>query len=447
MDEWIVLLEAVGKSWHAAGAPSRVTAAVSGGADSMALLAALRELALRESIFLTAAHVDHGLREASGRDAAFVRGICESWGVPCQVRQVQIDGKSEDAARQARYRALAECCRENGASFLALAHHQRDQAETLLLHLFRGSGSAGLAGMKEMGRRSVTEKNDLCLWRPLLSLSPDCLRAALKSRGIPWVEDETNARDNYLRNYIRHQVLPAVSARFPKAEEAMGRAARILADEDDYFYQEANAFLSEKGNACLRGPCIWLGLAQYMSLKPALRRHVLRLACPVPLDWETTQRLMDLSPGRIINLPQGFRAECTSSHLHFIQPGKLETPTPEKSKLTAVPFTGKTGDGIRAQAMKKSVWEQAELRFLRPGDRIRPLGAGGEKSMQDYFVDKKVPRPFRRFTPLLCIGSQVIWVIGTGVGEEARISPRDDCVFVMYAGYLPQDPAAETDQK
>ena len=96
MDEWIVLFEAVGKSWHAVGAPSRVTAAVSGGADSMALLAALRELALRESIFLTAAHVDHGLREASGKDAAFVKSVCESWGgmLPGKRRFVPCPGPS-----------------------------------------------------------------------------------------------------------------------------------------------------------------------------------------------------------------------------------------------------------------------------------------------------------------------------------------------------------------
>lgn len=423
------MLETVAQSWKDLGRPGRVTAAVSGGADSVALLQALKELARTEKMDVSVAHVDHGLRETSGRDAAFVAEMCRDLRVPCQVCRVQIQGTSEDAARRARYEALGEACMENGAAVLALAHHRRDQAETMLLHLFRGGGAGGLAAMSERA-----ERGDLLLWRPLLNVSPETIRAALTEKGIPWVEDETNARDDYQRNYVRHRVLPAIAARFPQAEEAMGRTARIFADEDDYFRSEARRFLATAGNASLDGPCIWIRYSALHSLHPALRRYALRLACPVKLDAATTEALMGLSPGQKMNLPEDGRAECSRDYLHFLP---AIPPPPEKGALSVQPWHGETGDGKRVQAVKRSVYEQCELRFLRPGDRMHPLGAKGTKSMQDYFVDKKAPRPFRAYTPLLCIGNQVVWAIGVGVGEEARVNPGDDAVLLEYQGYLP----------
>ena len=423
------MLERVAKSWKDLGRPGRVTAAVSGGADSVALLQALAELARTESMELSATHVDHGLRETSGRDAAFVAEMCKDLRVPCQVCRVRVEGKSEDAARRARYEALREACLENGATVLALAHHRRDQAETMLLHLFRGSGAGGLAGMRERA-----ERGELLLWRPLLNVSPEIIRATLTEKGIPWVEDETNARDDYLRNYLRHRVLPAITARFPQAEEAMGRTARIFADEDDYFRKEARRFLAAEGNASLDGPCLWVRWKPLQSLHPALRRYALRLACPVKLDAATTEALMALKPGQKMNLPEDGRAECSNEYLHFI----LANPAPPTpGKLIVQPWHGETGDGKCVQAVKRSVYEQCELRFLQPGDRMHPLGAKGSKSMQDYFVDKKVPRPFRAYTPLLCIGNQVVWAVGIGVGEEARVNPGDDAVLLDYQGHLP----------
>lgn len=431
MDDWLFLLETVRSSWTAAGKPSRIVAAVSGGADSVALLQALHALSREEGIFLTAAHVNHGLRESAGLDAEFVQRMCDGLGVPCRVYHVQVQGKSEDAARNARYAALREACLENGTVFLALAHHLRDQAETMLLHLFRGSGGGGLSAMAE---RSQREDSALILWRPLLSVAPEIIRAALREKDVPWREDETNAGDDYLRNYIRHQVLPAVSARIPRAEEAMGRAAKILSEEEAFFRQAAARFL--KTEASLSAPCRWVRYASLMRLHPALRRHALRLACPVKTDFETTERLMRLSPGQIMNLPKGWRAECSLKYLHFLPPRGDEL-SPAPGTLRAQPRNGETGDGLRTQAMKKSVYEQCCLRFMQPGDRMHPLGAKGSKSMQDYFVDKKIPRPFRRYMPLLCVGNRVVWAIGAGASEEARVSPGDDAVLLTYEGFLP----------
>ena len=439
MNEWLILLETVGKSWRDLGSPHRVTAAVSGGADSVALLAALKALADEEGLSLSAAHVDHGLRESAGRDAAFVEKLCAQWRIPCRVIRVTVAGKSENAARQARYEALRGACLEMGTCVLALAHHKRDQAETVLLHLLRGSGSGGLSAMQEKSWRSWPESEGWLLWRPLLNLSPELIRAALREKGIPWVEDETNEGDAYQRNYIRHQVLPVMSARFPKAEDAICRAARILADEDAYFRQETKVFLEANGNACLYGPCRWVRLRPLMGLHPALRRYVLKAACPTDLDADTVERLLALSPGQKMNLPGGGRAECSGTFLHFITPEDQGVPPVPLAPgmLISQPWAGETGDGIRAQAVRKDIYAQCEFRRLEPGDRIRPLGAKGAKSMQDYFVDKKVPRPFRPHIPLLCMGKRVVWAVGVGAGEEARVCPDDDAVLLRYEGYLP----------
>lgn len=431
-------MESVRLSWLSGGRPSRVTAAVSGGADSVALLLALAELKPELGFMLTAAHVDHGLRPGAGRDAAFVEALCSAQGVPCLLRRVSLSGKSEDAARQARYEALSAACRQYGADALALAHHRRDQTETVLLHLFRGSGGGGLAAMEAWSLRALPEGGSLLLWRPFLAVSPDVIRSALAEKGAVWVEDETNAQDDYLRNYLRHQVLPAVAARFPQAEEAVSRAARILAEENRYFASEAGAFLEKEGHSCLRGPCLWIRRDPLQALPPALRRRVLRLACPVKMDWETTERLMCLSPGQKMNLPENWRAECAREHLHFLPPPEDEQP-PLPGRLRIRPWRGETGDGKRTQAMRRAVLEPCALRFRQPGDGIRPLGAPGVKSLQDYFVDKKVPRPFRRYVPLLCAGDRVIWAVGVGPGEEARVRPGDDAVLVTYEGFLPGD--------
>lgn len=410
-------------------------AAVSGGADSVALLMALHALAGQEGIFLAAAHVDHGLRASSGDDAAFVSALCGALQMPCLIRRVSLLDSSENAARDARYAALMDCCREMDISLLALAHHRRDQMETVLLHLFRGSGSHGLSGMRPLQERKAPDGASLFCWRPFLSLSPDLLRRALGQRGISWREDETNAQSLYLRNYLRHQVLPVVGQRIPRAEEAVSRAADILREEADYFQGAAMDFLSRY--ACLAPPCRFLLLAPFAQQHPALQRHILRLACPCETDYERIRQLLLLEKGQCLNLSGGWQALRTEERLHFLPP-VADAPLPGACRL--LPDAGyKTGDGRRVQAMPRAVYEKCSLRFRQPGDRIHPLGAKGTKSLQDYLVDRRIDRPFRDYLPLMCIGTQVIWVIGVGPGEEARVSPGEEACLLEYEGALPGD--------
>jgi len=398
----------------------------------MALLHLLNALAQEEGIALCAAHVDHGIRLSSAADAAFAKAQCDSLGIPCQVHQVHLEDSSENAARNARYQALYDAACDFGVPCIALAHHRRDQAETIMLHLVRGSGVTGLGGMAECRVVKAEASAEIQLWRPLLSVSPTDIRIMLTDRCIPWREDETNAGDQYLRNYIRHRVLPALEERVPEAETALARAAAILRREDEYMALATAEFLDRF--ACLEGPCKCILMQKFADLHPALRSRVVRRAFPGHLDFDTSEKLMQLSKGQQMNLPGGYRAAATETWLHFIPPEPEKIPL---GAVTVLPYTGNTGDGIRCQAMPRKIWEQACLTYRQQGERIHPFGGPGNKSLQDYWVDKKVDRPFRPYLPLLCIGSQVIWSIGVGPGEEARVTPGGETVLLQYEGYLP----------
>ena len=431
MDDWTILRERALSSWRAGGEPGRVLAAVSGGADSVALLLVLNWLRHATGLSLTAVHVDHGLRPDSGEDAAFVAKLCRRLKVPFRLIPVNMRGSGENGARIARYGALLSACVREGADTLALAHHQRDQAETVLMHLFRGSGGEGLAGMTEFSRRAF-EGREVTLWRPFLTVSPDRLRQALIDQDHVWRDDVTNAQDDYLRNYLRHRALPVITARIPGAEAALCRAARVLSAEEAFFRAEAARFLAE--NACLAGPCRWIDGPALDALHPALRRHCLRLASPAALDFSQTEALMAAAPGRTVNLPENWRALRTARYLHFLSPMPEESPL---GKLRILPYTGDHGDGVRSQALPQAVFSRCVLRRRLPGDRIHPLGGPGEKSLQDYWVDRHVDRPFRDHLPLLCIRNRVIWSVGVGVGEEARVVPDSSAVYLRYDGFLP----------
>lgn len=437
MSEWLFLVDAVRRSWLTHGAPERVMAAVSGGADSMLLLRVLLELSRREKMTLSAVHVDHGLRPVSGQDAQFVAKSCAEWKIPLFLRSVTLRGRGEEEARAARYQAIAACAAAAQAEAVALAHHQQDQAETVLLHLFRGSGAGGLAGMRPWAALPLGEgAADAALppaWRPLLDIPQTKMQNAAEEISLSWREDETNAQNAYLRNYLRHEIFPAVRSRLPQADAAICRTAKILAEEDDCLQAQAMDFL--RRFALLAPPCRYMDYRAFMGLHPALQRRALRLALPMESDFSLIERIRALEPGASENLPQGWRLQVSERYLHFLPP---VSETPPEGKMEISPrAAGETGDGIRRQAFPEGALNGCALRFRQPGDCIRPLGGPGDKSIQDYFTDRKVPRPFRDYVPLLCRGSRVLWAIGVGPGEEARTQAGFPAQMAVYTGFLP----------
>ncbi|HWI15576.1 MAG TPA: tRNA lysidine(34) synthetase TilS, partial [Burkholderiales bacterium] len=209
---------------------SRVVVALSGGVDSIVLLDLLRRLAARGRWRLSALHVNHQLQSHAGDWAKFCRRFCRASGVPLRVVKVDVaSGPSvEHAARIARYGALLA----QPADFIALAHNQDDQAETLLLHLFRGSGIRGLAGMRVVSDPPlpVPARNPVRILRPLLDVPREDIVRYAAQRKLEWIEDPTNVSSRFTRNFLRAEVLPRVAERFPSYRVALSRAARHAAE-------------------------------------------------------------------------------------------------------------------------------------------------------------------------------------------------------------------------
>ncbi len=299
----------------------RIVVAVSGGADSVALLHLLAALAPGRGWDLLVATLDHGLRGAAGAaDRAFVEELARELGLPCRSDRRDarpVRGESpEQAARRVRLGFLAEVARETGARCVALGHTMDDQAETLLDRLGRGTGTRGLAGM----RRWVPP-----LWRPLLGVRRAALRALLEREKLPFREDETNLDPAFRRNRVRNELLPVLERVLgPGAVPALARAARLAADDEDLL--EALAAEREPGIVLVREEGIAvLDRKALGALPPALGRRILRRclegdpAGPVRPAASHLEALLRLAradgPGTRLDLPGGWTARREAGRL------------------------------------------------------------------------------------------------------------------------------------
>ncbi len=298
-------------------APARgdpVVVAVSGGADSVALLHLLAALAPGRGWGLTVATLDHGLRGAAGAaDRSFVEDLARELGLPCRADRRDarpLRGESpEEAARRVRLGFLLEIARETGARFVALGHTMDDQAETLLDRLGRGTGTRGLAGMRRYAPP---------LWRPLLGVRRAALRGLLAQAGLPHREDETNADPAIRRNRVREELLPVLERTLgPGSVPALARAARFAADDEDLL--EALAAEREREILLVREEGISvLDRRALGALPPALARRILRRCLegdpagsirPAATHLEALLRLARAEgPGTRLDLPGGWTA-------------------------------------------------------------------------------------------------------------------------------------------
>ena len=434
MDEFTLICAAVRASYARVGRPGCVISALSGGADSVLLLRALRTLREETPFELRAVHVNHGLRENAALDEAFCRELCGKWHIPLAVFHVQVDshGSTEDAARRARYAAFEQAMPADQAAVLALAHHMDDQAETVLMHLIYGSGMAGLSGMRELSG---------AFWRPLLTIRRTQIRDALTALHQSWREDESNQDTAYTRNHLRARALPALEQANASAVSAICRAADILRQEDALLNHLAQDALS---GVCGRGMHRFILLKALTDQEPAMQRRMLRVYAAevgLTLDYEQTERLralLELPEGSYVNLPGDWRALRTRTRLHLLPP-KADTCTLDTNALRILPFAGKRGDGRLMQVIPETVLTRGiELRTRQTGDFIRPFGMQGTKKLKDYLIGRQIDLPFRDDWPLVCQGSEVLWVIGVGASETLRMAPGDQAAKLLaYTGMLP----------
>jgi tRNA(Ile)-lysidine synthase len=447
--------------------------AVSGGADSLAMLHALAALLRRRrGLKLYVGHLNHGIRGAeAAADARFVRRECRRLGVPCAVGAVDVPALArqggvgtEEAGRMARYDFLARLARRVGAEVIATAHHADDQAETVLMRVRRGAGPRGLAGIpyeRELpparpGHRALR------LIRPLLDASRDEIDDYLKALGLTPRLDATNASTRYLRNRVRLRVLPALARRRPGIRAELLRiasAARSLRAVAERLRARAAAGLTRLDAGCL---IIDAAAARHLppelvldAVDAALRNAALLPRMLTRRDFDALLRL--LRAGRAASLSGGLVARRAGDEVAVLPADRAviaerrlpvsrslraagrrsspaapsaDTRRPAPPVVTATLLAGsmellarRLPDGSVEFLDYDRVRLPLTLRPARPGDRMRPLGMKGRRKISDILTDLKVPAWRKRPAMVVTSRNQPIWLVGRRISDDVKLTP------------------------
>ncbi len=431
-------------------AGSVVLAMVSGGADSVALLRLLASGALGGLASLVALHVNHRLRGTDAdEDEAFVASLCAEVGVPVRVVRFDVAAHAEaeglnleDAGRRVRYRfaeseldaMVAALDVDPRAGRIAVAHTFDDRLETFLARLVSGAGSGGLRSIAPVRGRIV---------RPLLDARRADVVAYLEGLGQTWREDLTNADTTRQRAWVRHELLPLVEVRNPAFDVTMARTLGILAEEDDLLAEMAEAFAHDFSRI-EAGELVFDRMLMQTLSRPMARRTVRSAilgAFPEAsrLEFEHTEAIVDglADDGFARDLPFGLRAETEYGKLRLsrkeaecglVVPGLLELPgvldagpagtVEAREGSPDSPAPG--GDTVTIDADAVS-WPLV-IDAVRDGDRMRPFGMDGTKKVGDLLTDTKVPRRLRGTIPVVRDGDRVVWVAGTRLAEDVRVT-------------------------
>lgn len=449
-------------------ANDKVIVGVSGGADSICLLFVLMEYQKRIPFSLAAVHVEHGVRgEESLEDARFVKEICGRYDIPLRCFSYKVPELAhqrgisvEEAGRVVRYEAFERTALEIEADKIAVAHNQNDQAETMLWNMARGSGLAGVGGIRPVRDRII---------RPLLCLKRSEIEAYLQEREIAWKNDSTNEKLDYTRNSIRHHILPVMERELnPKTVEHMGALAEDIRRVERYL--DGQAGIAEKKAVIYENGCAKIDVEKFLREEELIQRLVLR-KCLIKVGCglkdvtryhvEEMQRLFKLQSGRRLILPGGWRAVRTFSEVHIIKEcpaytsrkirylEKLQIPGVQKCPLgvlelsvleckkniryDALPF-GKNNEIVTQKMYTEwldydKIKGDIYLRTRQPGDYLIINRQGGRKKLKEYLIEEKIPAGKRDEVLVIASGSEILWVIGHRINEAYKISADTEKVL------------------
>jgi len=460
----------------------RILAAVSGGADSVCLLAVLHALAPELSFSLEAVHVEHGIRgEESLQDCAYVERLCGKLGVRLTVRHIHVpelarqSGRTEEEeARIQRYRIFEETAEQCGAQRVAVAHHLGDQAETVLWNLIRGSGLRGLRGILPVRPLRDGQAASPLVVRPLLETSREEIEQYLEACGLSYRTDWTNLDKTVTRNKIRHDILPDLIKLNAQAPRHIAQAAEEAAEAEAYL-ERVTARAAEGCIHCRANGQPVLLLEPWQKEEPFIRRRLLRECIRRASEHGSlkdigavhVEALMGLACGggeKSVSLPGGLTAVRAYGQIRFLsgaealsgavlpaagalyaqdaRPGErwVEVPFPGRQMVhyggycfsLACGCAGESGICIPKKRFTKWIAyatiaqkESQKLCFRtrRPGDVLVVRQDGSRKKLSDYLIDEKIPSSLRDRVVLLAIGSEVLWVAGMRISERARVTP------------------------
>ncbi len=417
----------------------RLGVAVSGGADSVALLYLLASICKKNNIKLVVLHLDHGLRSTSAQDAKWVKALAKKAGATCAAERHEVTAHQtaaisvEMAAREVRQAFFAACRAKYKLDAIATGHQADDVAETVLLRLMRGAGASGLAPLKERARGFI---------RPLLHVSGDAIRSWLKQKKITWREDTTNKDVSIPRNQMRHEILPFLEEKFgPALRMNVCRTAEILQEEDALLEEMAQDYISRERHDQA------LDMKRLKASPLALQRRVMRVwlwkaEAPLPSGFETIERLLSMEAGEKEQLAEAVYAIHQDGALRIIKAMPVARPAKK------VNIRGKTSWGSTIISCAPAIGIESVahgaggypavctinpealggkpliVRSRKPGDRLQPYGMKGTKKVQDVFVDAKVPEHTRDGVPLLVCGDELVWVPGYRIASRFAVEGK-----------------------
>lgn len=426
---------------------------LSGGADSVALLSILTRLAPRNTWSVRAAHFNHGIRGVGAEeDELFCRNLCEEMGVHfhCETADVPAYAREnglsiETAGRLLRYEFLDRIAEKTGCTKIATAHHMDDNAESIMLHLIRGSGLAGLTGMKPARDNLI---------RPLLNCRKDELVFYLEHEGILYRTDETNLVAEGSRNRVRLDIVPYLEKHInPAIVPTLCSMAELLSQDEAYLSEQAARAYEEyrRDGGLLREPVaklpypiktrvIRLALAEAGAIVDIERVHV-----------DAVAELLEARTGAKLMLPRieawvsydlirfGKQEPAPEFELPFRQ-GLVETPL-GLFRITEVEGTAGFEKSTEIAFLDKEKVEklggEIVIRTRRDGDRFRPVGAPGKRKLKDYLIDRKIDREKRDVIPLVACGNEVLYVAGYAASESTKVDDTTGSMLkVEYLGRI-----------
>ena len=407
---------------------SKLAVGLSGGRDSVCLLHAVLHCGAVDKSNVVAVHVNHCLRETAERDESFVKALCTRLGVPLVCRRVDVKGACasggltvEQAARILRYGVFDDIVKTGKADYILTAHHALDNAETVLMHLFRGAGLDGLCGI-------ARENADRRLLRPFISVYPDELDEYARENGLICVVDETNFNDDADRNFMRLNVIPLIEKRYLGAVRAINAAA----GECDAMRRVLDGMLDRSMITHSFGAVIVNIDALTGALAHRYVRAALEYFTTVDITREQTDRVVSLAHKRIGTIAQlscGITAAREAGGVSIYLP-RHRCTTEISVSLGACCIDGLALDITPTDAEPSSVRggvvdfdkiRGAIVRFRRDGDVFAPLGSGSKK-LKQYFIDNKVPKRLRDRIPLICRGNEALVVVGMQIADSVKVT-------------------------
>ncbi|MDD3776623.1 MAG: tRNA lysidine(34) synthetase TilS [Actinomycetota bacterium] len=445
----------------------KVLVSVSGGPDSVCLLQVLSQLAPRYQLSIHVFHLDHVTRRGQSRvDARFVKDLCADMGLNMVLRTVDAARVAQEkqlsfqeAARKVRLSLLTEAAAELGCSRIALGHNADDRIETVLMNLFRGSGTRGLSGIKPVSGNIV---------RPLIETWRNDILNYLAKEGIDYCLDSTNVENKYRRNRIRNLLLPFIQKNiWPNAKPNILRAAETARLEDGYLSGQAEGWLSGQAEIySLQHKTLLMSLntEDLGRLHPALQRRVVIEALgrirgylvnisskniegiiKIAVSSETRQIqpcrevLVIKQAGKLYFINNLLKGQLPARYSHLLQPAELEYELKNMDgsiqtlpgfglKLQAAIIDRPEDDCHKLANRFEAFLDYGKIRFpvkirnWEKGDRFKPLGLTGDKKLQDFFTDLKIPGYQKSMVPIFVDKEKIIWVGGHRVDHRARIT-------------------------